>query len=568
MEKIFGLVILFLVPYLAHTQQNEQFFDHQNLSQIIQTIEHQTSYTFNYNPQQLAQYYFTGTFDFKDVSTALKKLLQDTPFTFEQGEHSILIFQAETQTYRLCGYVKDRLSGATLPLANIYMDQSTQGTQSDENGYFDYSFTALKNQKIVVSYVGYLAQIVDVHSFEEGQCQDVLLVIDEQSLHSEIIVTDYLLDAITEGENYSSVRIDYQNSSSRQTNVEQDVLRTVQLISGVSSTDESASNISIRGNVPDQNLIVWEGATLYDAGHVFGLVSAINPFLVENISVYKGVFDPSYDNRVGGIIDIQLSDSLSNRFRGGIGSTMTEAHAYLNTPIIKDKLSLLLGVRNTIADLAYTPTLQSYTVRVFQDTKVEESLEDEETQSGHELNYHDWNAKLIFQATDRLSIKASILRNLNDYNFSADFFEDRLTSNDNLNTTASAFGLSAAMRWNDKISSEWAFRSSNTQNEYYFNIFNDTRTYYSNHLQNGIIDQSFLWTNDFQKGQNWAYRLGYEYNFKAVEFSIETTDLFEPNYNDFNFLQGGYHHLIGTFQYQNQKLQINAGLRNTYDVEV
>ncbi|MEM6700258.1 MAG: carboxypeptidase-like regulatory domain-containing protein, partial [Bacteroidota bacterium] len=533
-----NFLILFLIPHLAHTQQNEQSFNHQNLSQIIQTIEHQTSYTFNYNPQQLEQYHFTGTFVFEDFSTALEKLFQQTPFTFEQGKNNILIFQAPEQTYRICGYVKDALSGMTLPLANIYIDQSIQGTQSDESGYFDYTFKALKNQKVVASYVGYLAQSIEIQALEEGKCRDVLLMIDEQSLQSEVVITDYLLDAITEGEDYSSVNIDYQNSSSRQTNVEQDVLKTVQLIPGVSSTDESASNISIRGNVPDQNLIIWEGATLYDAGHVFGLVSAINPFLVENVSVYKGVFDPSYDNRVGGVIDIQLSDSLSNRLHGGFGSTMTEAHAYLNVPVIKDKLSLLLGARNTIVDLAYTPTLQSYAVRVFQDTKVEESLEDEETQSGHELNYHDWNAKLIFQATDRLSIKASILRNLNDYNFFADFFEDRLTSNDNLNTTASAFSFTAHLQWNDKVNSEWAFRSSNTQNEYYFDIFNDTRTYYSNHLQNGILDRSFLWTNDFQKGQNWNYRLGYEYNFKAVEFSIETTDLFEPNYNDFNFLQG------------------------------
>ena len=115
-----------------------------------------------------------------------------------------------------------------------------------------------------------------------------------------MVVKDYILDGVTEGDAYSSVNLNYDQITNWQTNVEQDLFKTVQLIPGINSVDESATNLSIRGSSADQNLLIWEGAKLYEPGHLFGMISAVNPFVVHQMKVYKGVFEPKYDNVVGG----------------------------------------------------------------------------------------------------------------------------------------------------------------------------------------------------------------------------------------------------------------------------
>lgn len=556
----------------AIAQQKSKKIIGENITQIIQAIEEKTDWVFNYDPQILATYEFTGTLNEGNISNQLTQLFYHTPYTFEVNAPSILIFLETPKTYRLCGTIKDKESGTTLPLANVFSDDQQNGTQTDSNGNFDVSFTAYKNQIVTISYIGYQSQSFVIQEFSQDGCADFFLEIDTELFGEEIIVKDYILPEITEGEGYGGVHIDYQKLAQRQTIIEQDVLKTVQLIPGVNSVDESATNLQIRGGTPDQNLILWEDITLYDPGHLFGMLSAINPYVVDEVQVYKGAFDPRYDNRVGGIVDLSLSDDISDKFHGGLGSTLTEAHAYFKLPVIKNKLSVLVSGRNSINEIFNSPTLQNYSTKVFQGSKVEdqkEEVEEGDVAVDQWLDFYDLNGKLIFQPNDKLMLKASWLQTQNTFNYRAELFEEESETIDNVLFDSGAFNFSATVQLKKDWELSLGYLKSTYSNDYQLTFIDIEKdeAFYNNNVYNDIKDEGITIRTTHQIQPNLSLQAGYDYNQKEVNFSSEITGLYEEDLMDFNFGQGRFHNVFGSLNYQQQDLQINGGIRATYFVE-
>ncbi len=557
---------------MVSAQSKSLSFKEKNISEILKTLEQSSHSVFNYDPTALSQYTFSGQLPNGNLLTQLTQLFYKTPFTFEQNKDNILIYQEAPKTYQICGTLKDKESGTTLPLANIYLDDQKQGTQSDDNGFFQVEITAQKHQLVTISYIGYQSQSLMIQEFNQTDCADFSLKIDAALFGKEIIVKEYILPEITEGATYSGIHIDYEKLAQRQTIIEQDILKTVQLIPGITSIDESATNLQIRGGTPDQNLILWEAVTLYDPGHLFGMISAVNPYVIKEVQVFKGAFDPRYDNRVGGIVDLSLSDSIRQQFHGGIGSTLTEAHAYLQVPLVKNKLSLLLSGRNSINEIYNSPTLQNYSTKVFQGSKVEdqkEGVEDGDVEVDQQLDFYDINAKVIFQPTDNLTLKTSWLKTQNTFNYQAEFIEDEIASTDNVLFDSEAFSLSGIIQVQPKWQMDITFLSSTYSNDY---LLTNTEPEFEaatfiNNVYNDIKDQGVIWGNHFQLQPNLTLNAGYDYKVKQVNLNVDVTDIFDESYVEADFARGHFHNAFGSLHYQQQDLQLNGGLRATYFVE-
>ena len=222
------LGILFLVLPNAQAQQDSRSYSQASLVDVIKDIEQHSNYIFNYSPEQLANYRFSGQLAIQEASVFTPQLLYHTPFEYEHSGTSIIVYLPEARTIRFCGTLKDASDQSPLPLANIYLDQGETGTHADENGFFDFSFQAYKNQEITLSYIGYESQKVQVQELAANECSDFFLVLDEQLFKGEIVVTDYILDGISEGGAYSEVLFDYSSLPSTPANVEQDILKAIQ----------------------------------------------------------------------------------------------------------------------------------------------------------------------------------------------------------------------------------------------------------------------------------------------------------------------------------------------------
>lgn len=553
-------------PLLIFAQNSTLTFKNAPLIDVIKQIERHSDLTFNYDPRLVEPLRFSGRIAVGSPGF-LEKILSSTPLGFEIVNKNILVFLAEAQEYTICGYLVDAKSDYPLSFANVYIDDGRQGTQSNTDGRFEYKVKARKNEVVTLSYLGYQKKQIPIQVFESGNCPSFQLHINPLVFGTEIVVKDYLLDGIQEGDHYNAVDLNIQQIANSYVNIEQDLLKTIQYLPGVSSSDESATNLQIRGGTADQNLILWEGVSLYEPGHFFGMISAINPFVVENVKVYKGVFDPSYDDRVGGVIDISLNDSISTVFKGGGGTTLTEAHAFLDFPIQPKRLSLLLSGRRSLSPWFGTPPMESYTNKVFQGTKVVET--EDELSPEQAISFYDWNAKLNWQLAPQARLKLSYFKSQNDFNFTTQLFEeDWLTTDDVIFGTeaiSSSLDLNLCRNWSGKIFGTY----SHYRNDYSYLIEEEEadstgEQIFLNNVFNQIRDFSAGFSNRWTWDSDLEFRLGYTFNQKMVDFNIDYRSIFEGQHQDLNSQVGTFHNLYSSLQYQHRKWQLDIGLRSTY----
>lgn len=563
---LFVAVVLVFTSSTLPGQSDFLRFDNAALDEVMKAIEEKSDYVFNYDPDLLGGYYFSGRLATGKVEEALQKLLYDSPCGYELQGKTVLIYKPTPKTYRICGtvsgYGKEPLAGA-----NVVAVQTSSGTQADEFGAFDFELTADKNQAVEISYLGYKPVSFLVQDLKQGDCPAYRLAIDADLWGEEIVIKDYLLDGITEGSQFGGLELNFDKLSKNHSTVEHDILKTAQLLPGINSIDDSATNLQIRGSNPGQNLILWEGTPVYNAGHIFGMISAINPFSVHAVSIFKGAHDPRYDNRVGGIIDISLTDSLSNDFTGSVGTTLTEVHTNLYVPFVDDRLSLVVSGRQNIREVYNSPPLQSYTDKVFQFSLIDDqaqSSNQESLNTEQGLSYSDWSAKLLYQATDRLRLNVGTYSNQQNFSYSFSFNEDPFMSRDEIVEDTKIINAGMELEMNKKWSGLISFYNSRYTNNYASKETENDVLLRENNQFNFVEDNSFTVSNNFRPSPKWTASAGYTYNTKRVRLDLGEEDIFNPERLPNQNEQAGFHNLFASLSYSGKKLRVDAGIRTTH----
>ncbi len=548
-------------------------FENTPLDEVLLEVEKQSELSFNFDHKEVSRQVFSGQLDLSDLKATCTKLFKYSSFDFVLNDANILLIQSKRKRYKLCGYIVDDQSGSPLPFANIVLNGSQIGTQSNDDGYFEIEFEAMKNDQLSINYIGYEKRMLYLIDWKRDEdCNVISLSVDVDIFSDEIIIKDYILSGIVEGEEYGSVRLDFNDLMEKSNAHEFDVMKSVQLLPGVQSIDESAQNIYIRGFTPDQNLLSWENATIYDSGHLFGMVSSINPFVIDDVQLQKGVYGPSFKNRIGGIIDISLDDEIENRVSAGIGSNMTENHAYIEVPF-KDKFEVTLARRQSIGGILSTPTFSNYIDKVFQETRFEDqqiSTDEEVAEAINNISYSDINGKILMKFNDKLKLKLSYLESENMFEYTYEEPGLRLINEDELSKRSQV--LSAQMDVNifNNTSSSVYFSQSDYDNTYSSelddveseNLFESFSTF------NRISEFNAGIKNEWDLNQSIDIDFGYEWGQKEVEYAIDNGSLFENFLSESDFLIGNIHNLFGSIDYRKEKLAFEAGLRvSHYDIQ-
>ncbi|MCK5077661.1 MAG: TonB-dependent receptor, partial [Calditrichia bacterium] len=124
---------------------------------------------------------------------------------------------------------------------------------------------------------------------------------------------------------------------------------------GVQSGNEGSSGLYVRGGGPDQNLILLDGASVYNVSHVFGLFSVFNPDAVNNINLIKGGFPARYGGRLSSVLDINLKEGNMKDFKGSGTIGVAASKLMLEGPLIKNKTSFMVSGRRSYIDLLTRP---------------------------------------------------------------------------------------------------------------------------------------------------------------------------------------------------------------------
>ena len=131
---------------------------------------------------------------------------------------------------------------------------------------------------------------------------------------------------------------------------EGDVLKAVLTLPGVKSVGEASAGFNVRGGSVDQNLILFNGSTIYNPTHMFGIFSSFNPDIVDNVELFKSSIPVEYGGRVSSVLNVKSKDGDFQKWKGSAGIGVLTSRLHIEGPLSKGKTSLVAGARTTYSD--------------------------------------------------------------------------------------------------------------------------------------------------------------------------------------------------------------------------
>ena len=271
---------------------------------------------------------------------------------------SLLGLKAQAQTrFTISGYVYEKGSRETMPGVNIYIPETTLGTASNSYGFYSLTLPA-GEYEVVFSFVGYQPR-----SFSINLNQNIPLNVDlDPSIEIEgVEVRAEMPKQSSRSSQMSVMEIPIRQIKSIPALLgEKDALKVVQLMPGVQKGSEGTSGLYVRGGGPDQNLIILDDATVYNAYHLFGFFSLFNGDAIKSLELTKGGFPARYGGRLSSVLEIVMKDGNKEKISGEAGIGMLSSRLVLEGPIVKDKASFLVSGRRTYYDILARPFIKAY----------------------------------------------------------------------------------------------------------------------------------------------------------------------------------------------------------------
>jgi hypothetical protein len=288
---------------------------------------------------------------------------------------------AQGRSITISGHVRDAKSGEPMTQAIIYTEDKKTGVAADVNGFYSLSIPAGK-QKIYCAYFGYKTEEAKVEDVSGSLILDFLLQPDPDMLEAATIFSHPNREEIKLPQ-MGLQRVDA--SLVRQLPAmmgEADIIRIIQMMPGVQSPSEGSTGFSVRGGGLDQNLILLDGAPIYNCGHFLGFLSMFNGDVIRGADLYKGDFPASYGGRLSSVLDISTKDGNNQKFGGNASIGLISSKLFLEGPIVPGKLSFMLAGRRTYLEL-FLPLAKG------------------SIPEGTNLYFYDLNGKISWKASEK-----------------------------------------------------------------------------------------------------------------------------------------------------------------------
>lgn len=256
------------------------------------------------------------------------------------------------------GYIKDAANGEGLIGVSVYVKET--GTGAVTNSYGFYAVTVPPGTyNVIISYVGYEKQARTVVLLDRNVRFDLELKEEGKQLQ-EVVVSTQREDDNVKNIEMSVNRIDVKTLQRIPALLgEVDVIRSIQLLPGVSTVGEGATGFNVRGGSIDQNLVLLDEAPVYNSSHLFGFFSVFNPDAVKDVKLIKGGIPSNYGGRIASILDVRLKEGNAKKpeLNGGIGLIFSRLS--YERPLFKGKGSFIVAARRSYADVLAQPFLNN-----------------------------------------------------------------------------------------------------------------------------------------------------------------------------------------------------------------
>ena len=436
------------------------------------------------------------------------------------------------EKYTINGYVKDASNGEALIGATVLITELGSGNITNVYGF--YSITVPPGDyNIEFRYLGFVTQRQTI-SLNENKRIDVELSFEQTALE-EVVVTAKPEDENVTSMEMSVAEIDIQTIRKMPAILgEVDIIKSLQLLPGVSTVGEGASGFNVRGGDVGQNLILLDEAPVYNSSHLLGFFSVFNPDAVKDMKLYKGAIPAQFGGRLASILDIRMKEGNSKELEvnGGIGTVFSRLA--IEAPIKKEKSSFIIAGRRSYADILARPFV-------------------EELRNGAALNFYDLTLKTNYEFSDKDQIFISGYFGKDNFKFDA-------------NQGFSWGNRTGTFRWNHLFNDRLFANFTTFFSDYEYELaFGDTardRFDWNSDINTFAVKPSFTYFIDQKNELTFGgefYRYGFE-PARAVGISDgEALDISVP---DKQAIETAIY--VNNEQKLNDKLSVQYGLRFSY----
>jgi outer membrane receptor for ferrienterochelin and colicin len=351
------------------------------------------------------------------------------------------------QKHTLSGYMYEKESMESLPAVTIYLPEYDLVTYSNSYGFYSITYPATDSIKIIYSYLGFSVDTMCLASAPNLSFNKMM----------NRTITLQTVNVTAEKKSTEVVQMSSHTISALEIKSvpmllgEKDLFKTLTLMPGVSSGAEGTSGIFVRGGSPDQNLIILDEATIYNASHLLSFFSIFNGDAIKSAELIKGGFPARYGGRLSSIIDVKMKEGNKQSYHGEAGIGILSGRFMVEGPIVKNKSSFMVSGRRTWFDVLSKPFWSIFSSTVFG------------------FYFYDLNAKFNYDFGDKNKLYVSAY-------FGRDKFSLRDKSKDDESKSIFKAGVFwqnglATVRWNHLFSNKLFSNTSFIFNDYNMNIF-------------------------------------------------------------------------------------------------
>lgn len=536
------------------------------LREVLTDWESQVGVYFSFQKKLIQEYTITQRFEEEPLPQALASLLEDLPLEVEMIDRSFIMIKHNGES-RVIGQLLDQNTGEGIAFASIRVGRTT-GDLTDSKGHYVCSLNADSRASVIIQHIGYESVTMSLASFMAHQ-GPILMVPEEVEIQA-VTISEYLTDGISHDKRSAMLRP--QRVAILPGMTSPDVFQMLQVLPGISSPQETSTGIHLRGGTPDQTLILYNDIPVYQTGHFFDMLSALNPFSIQQAAVFQGGYAAHMTGRVSGIVKLDQGSHVPDSLEAGININLTHLGTDLKIPLKTSSSALFLTLRRSLTDLFPTLTYWRLEDRVFQESRFG-WLRDSEFLSINQDTYDfsDGGLKWILTPEDgKHEVLASVFWGFNEFILGAEELEEPRESRDQLSNQSFGAGVQWTYDSGKRYQHQLSLSSSSLLSGYIFE-YTDTNTedfIEQIRVSNSVEDLRAKSAHQLQVNDQLIIRTGYEMIRQQVAY-----DLFfespEGNFQEFNEPTAWSHILFGSASYSpSDKLYMEAGLRSTWFSEL
>ncbi|MEP6845467.1 MAG: TonB-dependent receptor [Panacibacter sp.] len=308
----------------------------------------------------------------------------------------------------VAGYVRDAKTGEPVIGASVYIQSPSIGVYTDQYGYF--TIMLPKGRRTLF-----------IQSIGMTDTKRQLLVQGEGKINidmrSQVMTLKRVIVSTEKTSNIKSLQMGSQKidiKTIKQVPVvfgEADVLRVALTMPGIKSVGEASTGLNVRGGSADQNLILFNDATIYNPAHFFGMFSAFNPEVVKDVEIFKSSIPAKYGGRLSSVVNISSREGNKKNISGSAGIGLLTSRINIEGPLIKDKSSFIIGARTTYANWLLKLLPDQY-----KDSKA--GFYDLNLNINHEINKKNYIYLTGYISKDRFNLNSDTFYNYGNKNIS------------------------------------------------------------------------------------------------------------------------------------------------------